>query len=81
MRMRVAVLGTLLVFASACGVPGPSSLRYGNVGRVAGERKAYVEVRKTWTEHATVDGSRERWEHVGVLVVSEANGFHVEPIR
>jgi len=65
---RGATLLSLLVVA-ACGIPGPSTLRYGEVHVVAGTRTVYFDVRKHWTEYLTVDGNVERSKHVGVLAV------------
>ncbi|MHC4136949.1 MAG: hypothetical protein ACYTDU_13955 [Planctomycetota bacterium] len=67
MARRVA-LASLLVLA-ACGIPGPCRLRYGHVNFPAGSRTVYFDVQRHWTEHFTVDGSRQQWKHVGVIAV------------
>ena len=69
-HMRQAVTTGLFLLATvACGVPGPPDLRYAHFTQPAGSKIAYVDVRRHWTEHLTVDGSRERWNHFGVLAI------------
>lgn len=68
MRVWSAVGLALLAACLGCR-PEARRLSYAHVTQPAGSKVAYVDVRRHWKEYFTVDGTRDRWAHLGVLAV------------